>query len=40
MVVARPVLVRVLPGQELAPAGTPMSPTDPIRATAPWLPAG
>ena len=31
MVVARPVLVRVLPGQDLAPAGTPMSWTGPIR---------
>jgi hypothetical protein len=31
MVVARPVLVRVLPGQDLAPAGTPMSSTAPIR---------
>ena len=29
MVVARPVLVRVLPGQDLAPAGTPMIWTDP-----------
>ena len=45
MVVARPVLVRVLPGQDLAPAATPMIRTGPIRGNramppgrirAPW----
>lgn len=45
MIVARPALVRVLPGQDQAPAGTPLSCTGPIlgnramapgRIRAPW----
>jgi len=34
-----PVWMRVLPGQDLAPAGTPASWTSRGRKTAPWLPA-
>ena len=38
MVVARPVLVCVLPGQDLAPAGTPMIWTGPIRGNRAMAP--
>jgi hypothetical protein len=38
MVIARPVLVRVLPGKDLAPAGAPMIWTGPIRGNRAMAP--